>query len=157
MRNRSSSPCRSILFKRLIFSYGKQSGFSFFLRIKRKFFMLFTIAALIALLVNFAPQKFFDEIKSIEQGTKEATAQSRMRFWRRAWRMFLDKPLFRHGIGQFPEENGRYRLPWEEDKVTDTLVCHSNWFQVLSELGLTGPNCYLIIWLKYLQTWKLTN
>lgn len=132
-------------------------GLLTFLNTKRKFFVFFMMLVAIVLILNVAPQRFFEEVKSLQQGTEEATAHSRMRFWGRAWRMFLDKPIIGHGIGQYPAENARYRLPGVENKVTDRLVCHSNWFQVLSELGIIGLSCYLVIWLKYFETWRLVN
>ena len=82
------------------------------------------------LVINYAPKRFFKEIESLDEGTREATAHARMRFWGRAWRMFLDSPIVGKGIGQYPAENYNYRLPGEYHDVTDYLVCHSNWFQI---------------------------
>ena len=109
------------------------------------------------LVINYAPKRFFKEIESLDEGTREATAHARMRFWGRAWRMFLDSPIVGKGIGQYPAENYNYRLPGEYHDVTDYLVCHSNWFQILSELGLLGFFCYFVIWYKYFKGCYLIN
>ncbi len=106
---------------------------------------------------NYAPEKFFTEVKSIEQGTDEATAGGRVRMWERAWRMFKARPIFGHGIAQFPTENRKFLLPGEIEREADRLVCHSNWFQILSELGALGLLCYLAIWKNYFKTWYIIN
>lgn len=132
-------------------------GLFIFLYSKKKILILILLLLSVGLIINYAPERFFNEIKTLNEGTKEATAHARMRFWGRAWRMFKDSPIVGHGIGQFPSENYRYRLPGELRNETDTLVCHSNWFQILSELGLLGLSCYMLIWSKFFKSWYIVN
>jgi len=128
-----------------------------FLKTRKKFFILILLLFSVVLIINYAPERFFDEVRSLNKGAEEATAHARMRFWGRAWRMFQDRPIIGHGIAQFPAENYRFRLPGELDRVTDRLVCHSNWFQILSELGLLGLFCYMVIWHRYFKSWYLID
>ena len=107
--------------------------------------------------VTFAPDKFFSEVKTLEQGTEEATAAGRMEYWRRAYIMFKENPVFGKGICQFPVLSHKYALPDKEIGRADFLVCHSCWFQILSELGIIGIICYGLIFYDYFKTWQMIN
>ena len=132
-------------------------SFFIILNSQKKIFLLLLLLLSVVLVCNYAPKRFFHEVNSLNEGVEEATAHARVRFWERAWRMFQDSPIIGHGIGQYPVENTRFRGSAELDRATDSLVCHSNWFQILSELGLVGFVCYLVIWLKYFKAWHLIN
>lgn len=101
--------------------------------------------------IMFAPEDFFSEIATIREGTAEATAHARIEYWRRAIVMFAEDPLTGKGIAQFPVLSHKYVRPGVEVDEGDFLVCHSNWFQILSELGLIGSILYAIIFYQYFK------
>ena len=122
--------------------------FIFLMTKKRIIFLFITLIGAMAVL-SYAPERFFSEIQTLEQGAEETTASKRMEYWRRAVEMFKENPLMGKGISQFPVLSHKYVKPGIGIDETDFLVCHSNWFQVLSELGLVGIILYSIIYLKY--------
>ena len=121
---------------------------------KRKIFYCIIIACGISMVLFFAPPRFFDEINTLKQGTEESTAGARLEYWRRAILMFRESPIFGKGIHQFPVLSHLYMRPGEEANEGDYLVCHSIYFQILSEMGLIGIICYSTLFISYLKTWR---
>jgi probable O-glycosylation ligase (exosortase A-associated) len=111
---------------------------------KKILFIVLIIVAIIGIL-QFAPDKFFSEMATLREGTEESTARARTEYWRRATIMFTENPLFGKGINQFASLSYKYILPGKTPNEGDYLVCHSNWFQILSELGIAGVILYFII------------
>jgi O-antigen ligase len=72
---------------------------------KKVFVGMFIMVVLSVAIVSFAPQKYWDEIKTITD-TREATAASRISYWKAAGRMFLAYPIT--GVGA---DNGSNRMP----------------------------------------------
>jgi hypothetical protein len=102
--------------------------------------------------IQFAPPLFFSEVSTLEQGTDEGTAGARVEYWRRATVMFMENPFLGKGIAQFSVLSHKYVLPGKKIHPTnDFLVAHSNWFQVLSELGAVGVILYFIIFYQYFK------
>jgi len=116
-------------------------------RIKSTFIILTILIGMLA----FAPSSFWEEMQTIEQGTQETTAASRIYLWQIAIREFMDHPLIGVGVNNYGV--------WLPDyvKPTDTLVdgnqitgftraygrvCHSIYFTLLSELGIVGVILY---------------
>jgi O-antigen ligase len=128
-----------------------------FLMTKKRIIFLFIAIVGIMAVMSYAPEKFFSEIKTIEEGTEEGTASKRVEYWRRAVEMFKENPLMGKGIGQFPILSHRYVKPSVPIDETDFLVCHSNWFQIISELGLVGILLYFTIFYKYFNTWRMIS
>jgi O-antigen ligase len=126
-------------------------GASMALFTKRK--LLISTLAIITVIgvVLFAPPRFFSEIQTIRAGTEEATAHARAEYWRRAMVMFSEDPVFGKGIAQFPVLSHLYALPGKILDEGDYLVCHSNWFQILSELGIVGMILYLTIFYHFFK------
>ncbi len=65
-----------------------------------------------------------------------------------SWQMFLDRPLWGVGFGQFPEA----KLPYLSDRSTDlhlegtrTFVHHNMFLSVLTETGLIGFSLFLAV------------
>ncbi len=122
---------------------------------KKKILAGLLVALVIIGVVMFAPDKFFSEVKTLEQGITEGTAAGRIEYWRRAYIMFKESPVFGKGIGQFPVLSHKYALPGKEIGRPDFLVCHSCWFQILSELGIVGIICYSLIFYDYFKSWQM--
>jgi probable O-glycosylation ligase (exosortase A-associated) len=111
---------------------------------KKVFVGLFIMIVLGVAVVSFAPQKYWDEIKTITD-TSEATAASRISYWKAAVRMFLDYPIT--GVGA---DNGSIRMPeyyiGRRDAVTQWgRAFHGTLPQILAELGSLGIIFYLLM------------
>jgi len=78
-----------------------------------------------------------------------------------SWRMFLDRPLFGFGFGQFPEA----KLPYLADRSTEldlestrNLVHHNHFLSVLTETGLAGFALFLAVLACWTHTaWKIAG
>jgi probable O-glycosylation ligase (exosortase A-associated) len=120
---------------------------------KRIFVSLIIAAILAVAIVSFAPQKYWDEVKTITD-TKEATAASRINYWKAGVRMFLAYPLT--GVGA---NNGGVNMPMyykgERDAATQWgRAFHGTLPQIIGELGGLGMLFYLLMLftaLKYLN------
>lgn len=104
-------------------------------------------AALILLLVLFsvqaAPPTYWDEIRSIQQGTSDSSAEGRIYLWKIGWTMFLDNPVLGVGQGNFPFRFREYEIStgfYEGLHGTSRAgrAAHSLYFTLLPELGLVG-------------------
>lgn len=105
------------------------------------------ISLIVGGIIFFVPKAYWDEIRTLREGTKEATADSRIFYWKVATRMFIDHPFIGVGPGNFGVWLPDYVRP--DDKMSDGSevsgytrrwgrVCHSIYFTVLSELGVIG-------------------
>jgi len=121
---------------------------------KRKLLYCFIVVGGVSLVLFLAPPRFFDEINTLKQGTEESTASERVRLWNRAIEMFAESPIFGKGIHQFPALSHLYVPPGEEITKSDYKVCHSNWFKILSEMGLVGIICYSTLFIGYFKSWR---
>ena len=105
-------------------------------------------------MVCFAPQSYWEEIRTLREGTMEATAGSRIFFWKVAAREFVDHPI----IGVGPANFGVWLPDYVrgDDRLSDGSeisgstrrwgrVCHSLYFTVLAELGVIGVVLYSLM------------
>lgn len=106
---------------------------------KNKAVGLMGIGALVAIVVLFAPQAYFDRMKTMKDYETEGSAQGRIMAWKSAVRMAADHPLTGVGAGHFgvkygveyrPPGVGRTEIPWSN--------AHSIYFVALGEFGFTG-------------------
>lgn len=96
------------------------------------------VAVTIALVVlAFAPATYWEEIRTIAN-TTESTAGLRLTFWKIAWSMYLDNPIFGVGPGNFRWVSGLYQSLDSEGTALGMNVTHSLYFELLSEMGTTG-------------------
>jgi O-antigen ligase len=72
----------------------------------------------------------------------------RRQMWRDALKMIADKPVFGHGIGQYPLASTRYGTTGQPKEYIFTHVAdlrnnaHSYYLQMIAEIGLLGFGCY---------------
>ena len=119
---------------------------------KHKLLFISILAIAVIGILQFSPPRFFSEMQTLNEGTHEATAHARVEYWRRATIMFKENPILGKGIAQFPILSHKYVLPGVSiHPKNDFLVCHSNWFQVLSELGIIGIILYFIVFYQYFK------
>ncbi len=109
---------------------------------KRKVMSLAIAGLLGVVLISFAPGEYWNEISTISD-TSEATAATRLNYWKAAGRMFIDYPLF--GVGA---NNGGFRMPeyvtgFRDARTQWGRTFHGTLPQILAELGGLGLAFYL--------------
>jgi O-antigen ligase len=105
-----------------------------------------TLAAIIITVsaMPFIPNAYIDEIRTIQQGTEESTASSRIYLWTVSLKMFADHPI----IGVGPLNSGIWMTHYdrtEKGQYNWGRALHSVYFTLLSELGLAGLFIYLLL------------
>ncbi|MBI1869906.1 MAG: O-antigen ligase family protein [Chlamydiae bacterium] len=70
------------------------------------------------------------------------SSSARYEYWKAAFKMVHDFPLWGSGPGTFGSVYAHYKLPGAEE----TRMAHNNFLQVTSELGLLGGIVFLLIW-----------
>jgi len=94
-----------------------------------------------------APASYWEEMSTLQQGTHESTAASRIYFWQIAIRQFIDHPLIGVGVNNYGVWLPDYAH--RDDKLSDGRpvsgmtraygrVAHSMYFTILAELGILG-------------------
>lgn len=114
--------------------------------------IILTLMAVLAGAV--AGPEYWEEMGTITD-TKESTADLRIEFWTIAWRMFLANPVTGVGPGNYRWNVGDYQSAEQLEKfghpLTNSVVVHSTYFEILAELGLAGSVLFLILLLKSSQ------
>jgi len=102
--------------------------------------------ALIALAA--AGPQYWEEMGTITD-TSEATADTRLELWAIASRMFAANPVFGVGPGNFRWNVGTYQSTEQLEKfgrdLTYSILVHSTYFEILSELGAVGALLFSLI------------
>ncbi len=114
-----------------------------FFRIKEKFIFIFSIVLMIFSAILFAPEKYWDEIASLQAGSEDSTAEDRMYIWGIGWDMYKANPVIGVGQGNFAFRFSEYELA---SSGTEGLhgrsragrAAHSVYFTLLPELGTVG-------------------
>ncbi len=139
-------------------------GFFCWIFIKYKIRTLIIIAIAVICVFQLAPPKFFTEMNSIKEGTKEGTAFDRVYMWGIALVMFKDHPIL--GVGPFnfpeyyPEYNLRQRVNADRAPNIDPTakrVAHSTPVQWLAELGIIGAGVLLLLQIPLFANWRTIN
>jgi len=128
--------------------------FAWFMLPVSKIKSTFVIMAIIITMALFAPKSFWDEMKTIEQGSEESTAGSRIYLWKIAVREFVDNPIIGVGINNFgiwlpdyvrPDDTYSDGKPVRGTTTAYGRVNHSIYFTLLSELGSIGVILYFLM------------
>ena len=115
---------------------------------KNRLNQVFSIIIIIAVSfsVNNSKTKNGEGLSSlrIESLATDESTNQRLNFYKKAWDLSFEKPLFGHGLGSWKYES----LPYEENKNKDLLVpyyTHNDFLQIFFELGFFGLLAYLVI------------
>ncbi len=109
------------------------------MRNKRKVLGLMGLGALVAVVLMFAPQAYFDRMGTLKDYETESSAQGRIVAWKSAIRMAKDHPFIGVGAGHFAVEFGvNYRPPGLGRSDWPWTNAHSIYFVALGEFGITG-------------------
>jgi len=137
--------------------------FCCWLFVKKKIRVMVLILMAAILVVQFAPDKFFVELESLEQGTEEGTANERVYSWGLAVKMFADNPVFGVGPSNYPEyfleydddDEGRFTRNATGRRMYTKRVAHSTQFQWLAEFGTVGLLILFYFQLSLYRNWKV--
>jgi len=127
---------------------------------KRKQALIALVIAVL-LMAMVAGPGYWEEMGTITD-TKESTADLRLEFWLIAWRMFLYNPLLGVGAGNFRWNAGDYQSVEQLEKfghpLTNSVVVHSTYFEILSELGLIGTVLFVVIMFRtFKDLWRIRS
>lgn len=123
---------------------------------KRKTFGPLVLAAaafMIATSLLYSDGRFWARLATItSEGIQTGTGAARWELWQMAWNVFLERPLFGVGAGNFGSFAFHHLSPHElvgEYQTNQWLVwgraLHNIYIQVLSEFGLVGA--VMLVWL----------
>jgi len=124
------------------------------MRSKFRYFMIVSLTVI--LVFSFAPQKYFDEMKTLEQGIEEGTADDRIYLWGVAVDMFKNNLFL--GVGpmnysaDFSEYEKGNRYPQGAMRVA-----HSTPVQWLAEMGIIGCFMLLSLQVALYKNWKMIS
>lgn len=122
------------------------------LRLPKKIASSVVVLLLLVLIAYSAPRSYWNEIRTIREGTKESTAAERIYYWKVAWRMFLDNPIIGVGPGNFPWNILRYEdREGYVGRFHGGRVAHSLYFTLIPELGIVGTLFFVLILLGLLK------
>ena len=116
---------------------------------------LLIVVLSVILVFNFAPQEFFNEMETLEQGTKEGTAADRIFAWGLAYDMFVDHPVLGVGPMNYPQYVAEYDIDnrYEGQK----RVAHSTPVQWMAETGLVGIIILYMLESSMYKSWRRVN
>jgi len=102
---------------------------------KKKYYVLLVLLLLVvALLAVAGPQPLKDQLGSIVNIGRDQSSQDRLLIWETGWRMFMDRPIFGHGLGTFMSVFERYR----PEGYREIVYAHNCLLQVAAETGIAG-------------------
>ena len=137
------------------------TGFFCWTFIEKKIRALLIISIAGFVIFIFAPQRWFNEIQSIQQGTTESTAFDRTYGWKLAALMFKDYPICGVGMFNYPEfyvpYNLQYRLKADKYPKRDPhikRVAHSTPIEWIAETGILGSLILSLMFLSIHSNWK---
>lgn len=107
---------------------------------------LIIVAAIIIAISGyfFTPQGYWDEMATIEEGTQESTAATRIYLWKNALEIFAHHPIL--GVG--PLNSGVWVTTYDQSNQGARdwgRALHSLYLTLLSELGLVGTFIFIAI------------
>jgi len=109
---------------------------------KRKLLSFGVVISLIVVMFLFAPSSYWAEANSI-QNIDRGTADTRIRYWKAAFRMFIDYPIVGVGAGNGGVHLPKYIQGGTRDSNTEWgRAFHGLFPQVIAELGMLGSFFY---------------
>lgn len=100
---------------------------------------LVVIALLVSLTVAFAPPMVKEQLGSLVKLGSDLSSVDRLLIWKTGWKMFLDRPIFGHGLNTFMSVFEKYK-PVEYKEI---VYAHNCFLQMAAETGLVGLLIFL--------------
>lgn len=101
---------------------------------KRLVIAVLVLVLLGSLTISFAPHVIKEQISSIVKLGRDTSSIDRLLIWKTGWRMFLDKPIFGHGLNTFMGVFDKYRPP----EYKEVVYAHNCFLQIAAETGIIG-------------------
>lgn len=121
-----------------------------FMKSKRKLMNLGIAALLGIAILAFAPSSYWLQVESITD-TEEATASSRLNYWKAAVRMYVDYPITGVGAANGPMKMPYYVTGFRDPATQWGRTFHGTLPLVLAESGTLGIICYLMLYITALR------
>ncbi len=107
---------------------------------KKTFLAVISVLVILVILVStLGPVVVKEQLKSFFNLRGDLSTQDRVIIWATGWRMFLDRPIFGHGLGTFMRVFEKYRPP----KYNEIVYAHNSFLQIASEIGTVGLLIFL--------------
>lgn len=90
----------------------------------------------------FVPDRWVDRMETIKDYENDGSAMSRIRAWRFAWELALERPIFGGGFGASLSDDDFLRLVPD---ATGSSNYHSIYFEVLGDHGFVGLVIFLAL------------
>ncbi len=101
---------------------------------------LIILGLLLSLTVAFAPPAIKAQLGgSFTSLGVDTSSADRLLIWKTGWKMFLDKPLFGHGLNTFMSVFERYKPP----EYSEIVYAHNCFLQIAAETGIIGLLVFL--------------
>lgn len=100
---------------------------------------LIIFALLVSSILLFAPHKLSEQIISFTKLGSDLSSIDRLLIWKTGWRMFLDRPVFGHGLNTFMSVFEKYRPP----DYREIVYAHNCLLQMAAETGILGLLVFL--------------
>lgn len=89
------------------------------------------------------------DIQGLEQGNKISSIGIRTEVWRTGWQLFTEHPILGIGHGQFIETVKAHQQELKIDPIAVGYHAHSDYVQLLAEMGIPGLLSMLIPMLMF--------
>lgn len=96
-------------------------------------------ALLVSLATAFAPAAVKSHLGSLAKIGTDLSSADRLIIWKTGWKMFMDMPLFGHGLGTFMSVFERYRPAG----YNEIVYAHNCFLQMAAETGIMGLLAFL--------------
>jgi len=117
-------------------------GFLFlliFIGWKRLVAALVIVALLVSLTALIAPPDIKAQLGSLSKLGSDLSSMDRFLIWKTGWKMFLDRPLFGHGLNTFMSVFEKYK-PASYEWI---VYAHNCFLQIAAETGIIGLLVFL--------------
>lgn len=140
-------------------------GLWYWLTSPRKLVSAIFVAIVAAGVVHFAPDRWFDRIATIKEAGDDQSFMGRVAAWKVSVNLANDHPLFGGGF-----DASQVGAIWDQYKNTPNFInieipsgiaykaAHSNYFQVMGDLGYLGLFLYLsLLASAYVTRWQING
>lgn len=110
----------------------------------------------------FTPDSYWSEMGTIEEEVRiEYPGGGRREYWRVAWNMFSQNPIFGVGFGNFTYNINQYQTETQFVRLERSMAgqaVHSVYFGILAELGIAGVLIFgTILWYNLKDTQRIVK
>lgn len=138
-------------------------GIWYWLTSPRKLMSTFFVAVVAVGVVQFAPERWFDRIETIKDAAEDESFLGRVAAWKVSVNIANDNPVFGAGFDATMASS-----IWERYKYEDNIIdieipkdlgfkaAHSNYFQVMGDLGYVGLLIFLALMASaFITRWEI--